>query len=94
MEYLSPHIILRKGLIQGIEYPHLADHLSDFLSKMLFRTSGLSLTTQEKKKRVSLFCGNHELCKTTEQVLIQRSFTHFQGYLHRSLHTSTLQSVD
>src|SRR5437588_9166529 len=31
MAYLSPHIILRKGLIRRINYPRLADHLSTFL---------------------------------------------------------------
>jgi 5-methylthioribose kinase len=28
MAYLSPHIILRKGLIRRVMYPRLADHLS------------------------------------------------------------------
>src|SRR3954468_22674086 len=30
MAYLSPHIILRKGLIRRVIYPRLADHLSTF----------------------------------------------------------------
>jgi 5-methylthioribose kinase len=69
MEYLESYIVLRKGLIKGIVYNNLAEHLSDFLSKVLFSTSGLSLKTQQKKQRVALFSGNHEMCKTTEQVI-------------------------
>lgn len=50
MRYLEPpHIILRKGLIAGIEYPFLAEHISEFMAKTLFSTSLLSLTTTEHK---------------------------------------------
>ncbi|KAJ6692451.1 METHYLTHIORIBOSE KINASE [Salix purpurea] len=40
MRYLEPpHIILRKGLIAGIEYPLLAEHISDYMAKTLYHTS-------------------------------------------------------
>ncbi|MEA3146834.1 MAG: 5-methylthioribose kinase, partial [Verrucomicrobiota bacterium] len=39
MEYLSPHIILRKGFIRGIVYPKLADDLAEFAAQTLFKTS-------------------------------------------------------
>lgn len=70
MRYLKPpHIILRKGLIAGIEYPLLAEHMSDFMAKTLFYTSLLYLSTTEHKKAVTEFCGNVELCRLTEQVV-------------------------
>lgn len=51
MRYLKPpHIILRKGLIAGVEYPLLADHMSDFMANTLFFTSLLFCSTLEHKR--------------------------------------------
>ncbi|KAJ0010780.1 hypothetical protein Pint_33836 [Pistacia integerrima] len=36
MPYLEPHhIILRKGLVAGIEYPLLAEHMSKYMARTL-----------------------------------------------------------
>src|SRR5262245_54409954 len=43
MEYLSPHIIMRKGLIRGIEYPLFASHIAEFMAQTLFNTSPLAI---------------------------------------------------
>jgi 5-methylthioribose kinase len=69
MAYLTPHIILRKGLIRGTVYPHLADHLATFLAQTLFSTSDLGQPAAEKKKHMALFCANTELCKITEDLV-------------------------
>ncbi|CAN0878879.1 Methylthioribose kinase [Linum grandiflorum] len=70
MRYLEPpHIILRKGLIAGIKYPLLADHISDYMAKTLYYTSLLYRTTTEHKRAVAEFCGNVEMCRLTEQVV-------------------------
>ncbi|XVF01338.1 hypothetical protein REPUB_Repub04eG0079200 [Reevesia pubescens] len=70
MRYLEPpHIILRKGLIAGIEYPFLAEHMSEYMAKTLFYTSLLYRSTAEHKRAVAEFCGNVELCRLTEQVV-------------------------
>ncbi|CAJ1977381.1 unnamed protein product [Sphenostylis stenocarpa] len=70
MRYLEPpHIILRKGLIAGIEYPLLAKDMADFMAKTLFFTSLLFRSTTEHKRDVAEFCGNVELCRLTEQVV-------------------------
>ncbi|OWM79190.1 methylthioribose kinase [Punica granatum] len=70
MRYLEPpHIILRKGLIAGIEYPLLAEHMSEYMAQTLFRTSLLSHSTTDHKRAVAEFCGNVELCRLTEQVV-------------------------
>jgi len=51
MRYLEPpHIILRKGLIAGVEYPLLAEHMSDFMANTLFFTSLLYRSTTEHKR--------------------------------------------
>ncbi|XP_061373877.1 methylthioribose kinase [Gastrolobium bilobum] len=70
MRYVEPpHIILRKGLIAGVVYPLLAEHMADFMAKTLFFTSLLFRSTTEHKRDVGEFCGNVELCRLTEQVV-------------------------
>ncbi|CAN6236607.1 unnamed protein product [Urochloa humidicola] len=70
MRYIEPpHIILRKGLIAGVEYPLLAGHMSDYMAKTLFFTSLLYNNTTDHKKRVAQYCANVEMCRLTEQVV-------------------------
>ena len=66
MEYLANHIIMRKGMIEGVKYPHFAEHISSFLASTLFRTSSLYLSGSDKRKLISRYIGNSELCKLTE----------------------------
>jgi 5-methylthioribose kinase len=69
MEYLSPHLILRKGFIRGIVYPRLADDLAEFAAQTLFKTSDLYLPAAAKKARTQIFCANTELCRITEDLV-------------------------
>jgi 5-methylthioribose kinase len=69
MAYLSPHIILRKGLIRRLRYPQLADHLSTFMAEMLFRTSDLDMSAAPKKTAQAVFCHNTALCKISEDLI-------------------------
>ena len=74
MEYLSTHIIMRKGMIEGIEYPKFAEHISSFLANTLFKTSSLYLSSSDKRTLVSQFIGNSELCKLTEDFVFTAPF--------------------
>ncbi len=69
MEYLSHHIILRKGLIAGVVYPKIARDIGLFMAETLFRTSDLHMEAGEKKKDVALFSDNVELCDITESLV-------------------------
>ncbi len=69
MAHLTPHVILRKGLIRGTVYPKLAEHLAELLAATLFKTSDLHLTAAEKKQKMKFFCDNTELCKITEDLI-------------------------
>ena len=69
MEYLSPHIIMRNGLIDGVKYPRFAETLAEFMAATLFKTSDLYLPAGEKKRRIAVFCANTELCKITEDLV-------------------------
>ena len=74
MEYLSSHIIMRKGMIEGIEYPKFAEHISSFLANTLFKTSSLYLSSANKRTLISQFIGNSELCKLTEDFVFTAPF--------------------
>jgi 5-methylthioribose kinase len=84
MEYLSPHIILRKGLVAGTVYPKLAGDLGRFLAHSLFKGSDLHMPTRERKADLALFADNVELCDITENLVF--SDPYFGAKLNR--HTS------
>ncbi len=69
MEYLTPHVILRKALIQGRRLPFFAEHMAEFLARSLFKTSDLFLPAGRKKTLMREFCGNIELCRITEELV-------------------------
>jgi 5-methylthioribose kinase len=69
MEHLTPHLILRKGLIAGTVYPQLAEHVAELLAQTLFKTSDLHLAAADKKQKMKFFCDNTALCKITEDLI-------------------------
>jgi len=73
MEHLRGQIILRKGLIDGVIYPQLADHLSTYLAQTLFHGSDLYLSADTKKQAVA-GTTNSELCKITEDLIFTYPF--------------------
>ena len=73
MQNLDPRIIMRKGLIQGIKYPHFAQHIGTFLARTLAGTSDLVLDYRTKKLEVIRFT-NPELCKITEDLIFTEPF--------------------
>ncbi|MCG8478269.1 MAG: S-methyl-5-thioribose kinase [Spirochaetales bacterium] len=73
MEDLSDHIVLRKGLIKGVVYSHLADHMGEFLARSLFMTSDMGMDPQEKKELQKRFI-NPALCKITEDLVFSEPY--------------------
>ncbi|MFC3677157.1 S-methyl-5-thioribose kinase [Ferrovibrio xuzhouensis] len=71
MEHLTPHLVLRQGLVEGRVFPLLADHIGSFLARTLFFTSDLFLSTRGKRQLMARFEGNEELCATTEEVIFR-----------------------
>jgi 5-methylthioribose kinase len=69
MELLTPHVIMRKGLIAGIRYPAFARDVAGFMARTLFRTSDLHVPAGEKRRRMAVFCANTELCRITEDLI-------------------------
>jgi 5-methylthioribose kinase len=81
MEFLTPHVILRRALIQGRELPKIGGDLGLFVARTLFRGSDLSMETREKKADVALFSDNVELCDITENLVF--SDPYFEAALNR-----------
>jgi 5-methylthioribose kinase len=69
MEYLTPHVILRRALIEGRQLPRIARDLGLFMARTLFRGSDLSMKAEDRKADLALFAGNVELCDITENLV-------------------------
>ncbi|RJX69408.1 S-methyl-5-thioribose kinase [Vibrio sinensis] len=74
MEFLTPHVILRKELIAGKTFPSLAEDVGIFLAKTLFHTSDIGMNAVDKKALVSKFAVNHELCQITEDLIFTEPY--------------------
>ncbi|MBI6547432.1 S-methyl-5-thioribose kinase [Xenorhabdus lircayensis] len=74
MEYLSQHIILRKQVIAGEKFTHLAEDVGIFLANTLFHTSDIGMASKEKKDLIARFANNHELCKITEDLIFTEPY--------------------
>ncbi|HRQ61179.1 MAG TPA: S-methyl-5-thioribose kinase, partial [Alphaproteobacteria bacterium] len=84
MEYLDPHIILRKGLIAGKRYPEMAKHLGLFLARTLFHTSDYHLESTAKREKVAQYLTNTAMCKISEDLIFDEPY--FNAPMNR--HTS------
>jgi 5-methylthioribose kinase len=89
MEFLSPHVILRKALIEGRELPKIGRDLGLFIARTLFRGSDLSMVAKERKADLALFAENAELCDITENLVF--SDPYFDAKLNR--HTPGLDAL-
>jgi 5-methylthioribose kinase len=69
MELLEPHIIMRKGLIAGTQYPRFVEDITTFMARTLFFSSDLAISAAAKKEGIAAFAGNHALCKITEDLI-------------------------
>ncbi|MBL8162274.1 MAG: S-methyl-5-thioribose kinase [Anaerolineae bacterium] len=94
MRNLNDHIIMRKGLIQGIKYPHFAEHIGLFMARTLSSTSDLVLDYRTKKLEVARFI-NPELCKITEDLIFTEPYRrHERNRYHAELepHVAAIQA--
>ena len=69
MRYLSPHVILRKSVVAGVQHPNLARDMGLFLARTLFRGSNLSMPAARAKADVGLFSANTALADITENLV-------------------------
>lgn len=73
-EFLTPHIILRKGLMAAQDYPLLGDHISTYLANCLYGSSGLGMAPSRRRALQADFARNIELCEITERLVFTHPF--------------------
>jgi 5-methylthioribose kinase len=89
MEFLSPHVILRKSLMDGSQHGGLGERLGQFCARTLFRGSDLSMKTAQRKADLALFADNVELCDITENLVFTDPY--YQAEMNR--HTPGLDGL-
>lgn len=89
MEFLSPHKILRRKLIDGETVDGLGGFLGRFCARTAFRGSELSMKSADKKRDVGLFSGNVEIPAITEALV----FTDPYYGAEMNHHTAGLEPV-
>ena len=65
MERLSPHVILRQGLIAGRRYNNLARDMGEYIARACFFTSDLARPFECKMDGIALFAANKPLIRIT-----------------------------
>lgn len=69
MEQLSPHIIMRRGLIAGRRYPDAARDVGRYIAQASFFTSDLALSLDDKLAGVADFAKNTALIRITAELV-------------------------
>jgi 5-methylthioribose kinase len=83
MQNLDDHIILRIGMIDGIVYPDVGEHIGMFMAQTLFATSALGMTSEPRRALMDQFTMNAELCKLTEEFIFTFPYmTHDSNYVN------------
>lgn len=65
METLTPHIILRRGLVAGQRFPKAAKHVAHYVAEAAFHTSDLAVPFERKAADAALFAQNLALQRIT-----------------------------
>jgi 5-methylthioribose kinase len=74
MERLSPHIILRQGLIAGRRYPNVGRDIGEYVARACFHTSDLAGPFERKLDGVALFAGNKPLIRITVDLIFAEPY--------------------
>jgi len=84
MECLSPHIILRHGLIAGTRYPNLAGDVGEYVARACFCTSDFAQAFESKMDGIALFTGNKPLIRISVDLIFAEPYR----IAERNRHTS------
>ena len=71
MERLSPHIIVRHGLIAGRRYRNLARDMGEYVARACFFTSDLASAFESKMDGIARFAGNKALMRISVDLIFR-----------------------
>jgi 5-methylthioribose kinase len=74
MERLTPHIILRHGLIAGRRYPRLALDMGEYVARTCFFTSDFAQPFERKMDTMALFAGNQALVRISVDLIFSEPY--------------------
>jgi 5-methylthioribose kinase len=84
MERLSPHMILRQGLIAGRRYPNLARDIGDYIARACFFTSDFARPFEHKMDGVALFAANKALVRISVDLIFTEPYIESPRNRHTS----------
>lgn len=70
MENLTPHIILRQGLIEARRFDHAADAVGRYVAETCFATSDLALPFERKFANMAVFARNEQILRITVDLIL------------------------
>jgi 5-methylthioribose kinase len=84
MERLSPHIILRQGLIAGRRYPNVARDIGEYIARACFFTSDLAWPFERKIDGMALFARNKPLIRISVDLIFAEPYFAAERNRHTS----------
>jgi len=86
MERLSPHIIVRHGLIAGRRYRNLAHDMGEYVARACFFTSDLASPFERKMDGIARFAGNTALMRISVDLIFRDPYVADARNRHTSPH--------
>jgi 5-methylthioribose kinase len=90
MECLSPHIILRQGLIAGRRYPIVGRDIGEYIARAGFYTSDLARPFEHKMDGMALFARNKELVRITVDLVFCDPYRCSERNRHTTPHLDSI----
>jgi 5-methylthioribose kinase len=84
MERLSPHIIVRHGLIAGHRYRNLAHAMGEYVARACFFTSDLAWPFETKMDGIARFAGNKALMRISVDLIFRDPYITDERNRHTS----------
>jgi 5-methylthioribose kinase len=92
MERLSPHIILRHGLITGRRYDNVGRDIGEYIARACFFTSDFARAFEHKMDGIAQFAANKPLIRITVDLIFADPYFDSARNRHTSPHLDDLVS--
>lgn len=93
MRNLSKHIIMRKGILECVDYPRFTDDITEFVASAAFATSVFGMNSHERTKLSEAFAANTQLRKLTEDFVFTFPYMENETNRHNPLIEAAAQAI-